>query len=423
MSVEPFVVMAKPVGPVCNLDCAYCYYLDKTSLFAAGERYRMGDELLEAYVRSVIEASPGPVVNFAWHGGEPTLAGVGFYRRVVELQARYLPAGWRCVNNLQTNGTLLDERWCAFLAEEHFAVGISIDGPARLHDALRRDRRGRPTHARVMRGLHLLREQGIDPDVLCTLNALTAAHPIEVYRFFLDEGVRWVQFLPVVQRFPDGSVSERSVDGEAMGAFLCSVFDEWVRHDIGRIGVQGFFECLLAWSGRRTALCTMAETCGRVPAMEHDGSVFACDHFVDAAHRRGDVMSSGISALVDAPSQVAFGDAKRDALTRTCRECPVLFACHGGCPKDRFAVAPDGEVGHNYLCAGYRLFYEHARPYVERMVAMARQRIPIATVMDRLREEEAEAEMPWRRAGRNDPCPCGSGAKYKHCCLRTRRSR
>ncbi|MHB8246650.1 MAG: anaerobic sulfatase maturase [Acidimicrobiales bacterium] len=423
MSAEPFVVMAKPVGPVCNLDCAYCYYLDNKSLFAPGERYRMGDGVLEAHVRSVIEASPGPVVPFAWHGGEPTLAGVSFYRRVVELQASYLPAGWSCLNNLQTNGTLLDERWCAFLAEERFSVGISIDGPAQLHDALRHDRHGRPTHARVMRGLRLLRAQGIDPDVLCTLNALTAAHPIEVYRFFLDEGVHWLQFLPVVKGAPGGAVSEHSVGAEAMGAFLCSVFDEWVRHDIGRIAVQGFVECLRAWSGQPTALCTMAETCGRVPAMEHDGSVYACDHFVGPAHRLGDVVSGGIGALIDAPGQVAFGDAKRDGLTRACRECPVLFACHGGCPKDRFAIAPDGETGHNYLCAGYRRFYEHIGPYMQTMAALARRGKPVATIMGQIRQEEAGAEVPWRHAGRNDPCPCNSGRKYKHCCLRTRRSR
>ena len=314
MSVaEPFVVMAKPVGPVCNLDCGYCYYLGKAALFPLDERFRMSRDVLEAYVASFIAASPGPVVHFVWHGGEPTLAGVGFYRQVVELQRRHLPTGWTCLNNLQTNGTLLDEAWCAFLAEHHFAVGISIDGPARLHDACRTDRRRRPSHDRVMRGLRLLRAHGIEPDVLCTLNARNVAHAMEVYRFFLDQEVRWAQFLPVVERAPDGGVSECSVTPEAMAEFLCAVFDEWVRYDVGRIGVQNFLECLLVVTGKPANLCVMAETCGRALALEHDGSVYACDHFVDPAYRVGMVASDGLGALIEAPAQIDFGQALQGA--------------------------------------------------------------------------------------------------------------
>ncbi len=418
---EPFVVMAKPVGPVCNLDCRYCYYLGKTTLFSSNERFRMSPEVLEAYVASFIAASPGPVVHFVWHGGEPTLAGVGFYRRALELQRRHLPDGWRVVNNLQTNGTLLDEAWCTFLAENHFAVGISIDGPAHLHDAYRGDRRGRPTHDRVMRGLRLLRAHGIDPDVLCTLNAATAAHPSEVYRFFVDEAVRWLQFLPVVERAAGGGVSERSVAPEAMGEFLCSVFDEWVRYDVEKIGVQNFLECLLVVTGQSVNLCVMSETCGQVLALEHDGSVYSCDHFVDTAHRLGDVTSDGLGALVAASEQVAFGDAKRDGLPVCCVECPVGFLCNGGCPKDRFARSPNGEAGLNYLCPGYRRFYGHVLPYLERMGLLAGAGRPIAAITEELEEAEADERRLWRTTGRNDPCPCGSGAKYKHCCLPTRR--
>jgi uncharacterized protein len=418
---EPFVVMAKPVGPVCNLDCRYCYYLQKAELFPSNERFRMRPEVLEAYVASFIAASPGPVVHFVWHGGEPTLAGVGFYRQVVELQSQYLPAGWRCVNNLQTNGTLLDEAWCAFLAEHHFAVGISIDGPARLHDGFRSDRRGRPTHDRVMRGLRLLRAHGIDPDVLCTLNAATAAHPLEVYRFFVDEAVRWVQFLPVVERTAGGGVSERSVTPEAMGEFLCSVFDEWIRYDVDRIGVQNFLECLLVVTGEPANLCIMAETCGRVLALEHDGSVYACDHFVDPAHRLGDVVGDGLGVLLAAPEQVAFGEAKRDNLPACCVACEVGFLCHGGCPKDRFVEAPDGEAGLDYLCPGYRRFYGHVLPYLERMTALAGAGRSITAISEELEEAERGERRLWRATGRNDSCPCGSGAKYKHCCLPTRR--
>jgi uncharacterized protein len=411
--------MAKPVGPVCNLGCRYCYYLEKAELFPSDERFRMRREVLEAYICSFIAASPGPVVHFAWHGGEPTIAGTGFFRQVVELQARYLPAGWSCLNNLQTNGTLLDEAWCAFLAEHHFSVGISIDGPARLHDALRSDRRGRPTHHRVMRGLSLLRAVGIEPDVLCTLNALTAEYPLEVYRFFLDEGMRWIQFLPVVEKTLHGGVSERSVTPEKMGTFLCSVFDEWVRHDVERIGVQNFLECLLVVTGQPANLCVMSERCGRVLAMEHDGSVYACDHFVDVDHRLGNVLRDGLAALVDAPVQVAFANAKCDALPERCRSCSVAFLCHGGCPKDRFALEADDEVGLNYLCAGYRRFYGHVLPYLERMATFVRARRSPALIMAELDVAERDERRRWQTTGRNAPCPCGSGEKYKRCCLPT----
>jgi len=275
VSATPFIIMAKPSGPVCNLDCRYCYYLGKTRLFPAGERFHMTTDVLETYVRSFIEASPGPVVHFVWHGGEPTLLGAGFYRNALEFQTRYLPPGWTCINNLQTNGVLLDDEWCAFLAERRFHVGISIDGPARLHDACRTDKAGRPTHELVVRALRLLQRHGIQPDVLCTLNAVTAPHAVEVYRFFLDHGVRWLQFLPVVQRTADGGVSDWSVTPDALGTFVCTVFDEWIRHDVGRIAVQTFEECLQVWMGEPASLCIMAETCGRVLAMADGGEGYA----------------------------------------------------------------------------------------------------------------------------------------------------
>ena len=418
---EAFVVMAKPAGPLCNLDCSYCYYLPKAQLFPAGERFRMRPEVLEAYIRATIAASTGPVVHFAWHGGEPTLAGLGFFRLVVELQARHLPPGWRCVNNLQTNGTLLDDAWCTFLAEHRFSVGISVDGPARFHDAMRKDRRGRPTHDRVLGGLRRLRAAGIEPDVLCTLNATNTGHPLEVYRFFLAAQVQWLQFLPIVETHVDGRVSERSVDPEGMGAFLSQVFDEWVRYDVGRIAVQNFLEPLLVVSGQPATLCVMAETCGRVPALEHDGSLYACDHFVDPAHRLGDIMTDELGTLLDGPEQAAFGAAKRDGLPQSCHRCPVRFLCHGGCPKDRFVVAPGGEPTLNYLCAGYRRFYDHALPLLIRMAELARTGSSLTAIMGELEVSEHAERRIWQATGRNDSCPCGSGAKYKHCCLPTRR--
>ena len=420
-ATEPFGVMAKPIGPLCNLACDYCYYLGKTSLFPAGERYRMSDAVLEAHIRAFIEASPGPLVYFAWHGGEPTLAGLDFFRRVVELQERHLPRGWSCLNNLQTNGTRLDDAWCTFLAANRFAVGISIDGPARFHDRSRPDRHGLPTHARTMRGLARLREHGVEPDVLCTLNARTASAPLEVYRFFLAEGVRWVQFLPVVERDGGGAVTERSVTPEAMSAFLCTVFDEWVRHDVGRIAVQNFAEALQVVSGQPANLCIMSETCGRVLALEHDGSVYACDHFVDSAHRLGNVLSDGLGTLVESPAQLSFGEAKKSGLPGLCRACPVLFLCNGGCPKDRFDLTPEGEPGLNHLCAGYRQSYQHMLPHLERMVSLGRSGKGVAAIMGALEIDEREERRRWRIASRNDPCPCGSGRKYKHCCLASRR--
>jgi uncharacterized protein len=415
----PFVVMAKPVGPVCNLECSYCYYLAKTELFAPGEAYRMSDEVLEAYVAAFIYASPGPVVHFVWHGGEPTLAGLPFYRRAVELQERYLPEGWRGLNSLQTNGTLIDEEWCGFLAEKGFAVGISIDGPQALHDAGRPGRHGRPSHARAMRGFRLLREHGVDPDVLCTVNALTARAPLEVYRYFLDQGVRWAQFIPVVEKAPSGGASATSVGPEAFGDFLCPIFDEWVRHDVKRIGVQNFLEALVVVTGQPSNLCVMAENCGLALAMEHDGSVYSCDHFVDNAHRLGDIRRDGLAQLVGSAAQLAFGRAKSSDLPEACRQCPVLFLCNGGCPKQR--LVPGEGPGRNYLCPSYRAFYTHALPYLQRMATLAHAGRGVSEVMAQLATEEGEERRRWLSTGRNDPCPCGSARKYKQCCLTRRR--
>ena len=422
MVTEPFITMAKPVGPVCNLDCGYCYYLSRRGLFPRGERFRMRPEVLEAHIRAVIEAGPGPVVQLVWHGGEPTLAGLDLYRRVVELERRHLPEGWTCINNLQTNGTLLDDAWCAFLAENGFTVGLSLDGPARIHDAGRSDRRHRPTHGRVLEGLRRLRAHGIEPDVLCTLTARSAAAPQEVYRFFLDQGVRWLQFLPVVGRDAAGRVTPDTVPAPAMASFLIAIFDEWVRHDVGRIGVQNFLEPLLVVAGHPANLCVMAETCGRALAVEHDGGVYSCDHFVDPAHRLGSLLEEPLAGLLEAPAQVAFGRAKRDTLPSICRTCPVLRLCNGGCPKDRFVTAPGGEPGLSWLCAGYRTLYTHIVPVLERMRALTAGGHPLTAIMDVLGAEEAEERRRWRSTPRNAPCPCGSGRKYKHCCLGTRRT-
>jgi uncharacterized protein len=416
-SAGPIVVMAKPVGPICNLECGYCYYLAKTELFPSTERYRMRSEVLRAYVAAFIEACPGPVVHFVWHGGEPTLGGIDFYRRVVELQGEYLPKGWKCINSLQTNGTLIDEKWAVFIAEHQFDVGISIDGPAVLHDINRRDRQNRGSHARVLRGLNLLRAHGVDPDVLCTVNADTAAHPRDVYRFFLHQNVRWLQFIPVVQRTLDGSVTSNSVTPVAMGSFLNTIFDEWIRYDVNQITVQSFLECLFIASGEPATLCVMSEQCGQVLAVEHDGGIYSCDHFVDANHHLGNIMEGGFKGILESTAQSSFGAAKSHELPAVCTSCPVLTYCRGGCPKDRFITSESGESGLNYLCGGYRAFFEHIAPYVERMATLLKVARAPSTIMVELEVVERDERRAFRLAGRNDLCPCGSRKKFKQCCI------
>jgi uncharacterized protein len=410
---DPFVVMAKPVGPACNLECSYCYYLETASFYARPHQFRMSDDLLETYVRQHMEASPGPLVSFVWHGGEPTLAGLDFYRHAVELQERYLPQAWTCWNNLQTNGVLLDDEWCSFLAGAHFDVGLSIDGTPWLHNACRRDRYGGGTYEGVVGAVRRLQAYGVQPDLLCAVTSAVAKEPISVYRALRDLGTGWMQFIPIVRRAPDGQMTSESVTSEAYGRFLCAVFDDWVRHDLGKLNVQLFAEMSLVWSGGSASLCWMAPTCGRALIVEHDGGVYACDHFVTPAHRIGDLQTSLLSALVDAPAQRRFGDDKQDRLPAQCRSCSWLEVCNGGCPKDRFALAKDGEPGINYLCSGLRSFFAHAEQPLRQVMEHRRRGLSPEAIMTELR---AESLVRWRGIGRNDPCPCGSGRKVKKCC-------
>jgi len=410
---EPFVVMAKPVGPVCNLECSYCYYLDTTHYYTRPHRFQMSEALLETYVREYIAASPGPVVLFVWHGGEPTLAGLDFYRHAVELQKRYLPEGWSCWNNLQTNGVLLDDEWCSFLGDAHFDVGLSIDGTRWLHDAYRKDRSGRGTYERAVAAIRGLQAHGVQPDLLCAVTSDVAKEPISVYRALRSFNTGWVQFIPIVRRRADGQVTADSVSGEAYGRFLCAVFDEWLHHDLGKLDVQFFAEMQLVWSGGKATVCQMAPTCGRVLIVEHDGGVYACDHFVTPEHRIGDIGIRSLNEIVDSPAQRRFGDDKRDRLPAQCRSCSWLAVCNGGCPKDRFALAEDGEPGLNFLCAGLRIFFAHAEKPLKQVIERRRRGVSPEAIMTALR---AESLVRWKGIGRNDPCPCGSGRKAKDCC-------
>lgn len=429
-AARPFHVMAKPAGPICNLDCTYCYYLEKERLYPEATSFEMSDAVLEAFVRQYIEGHDAPVVQFAWQGGEPTLRGVDFFERVVALQAEHA-GGKRIENAMQTNGILIDDRWCRFLAEQRFLVGLSIDGPERLHDCYRLDRGGRPTFARVMEAIERMTRAGVAFNTLTTVHRANAGHPIEVYRFLKGIGSRYLQFIPVVERIAEvraadgltlirpaagvrARVSAWSVEPDAYGAFLCAIFDEWVRRDVGTTFVQQFDVALESWCGMEASLCLFAETCGRAVAVEHGGDVYSCDHYVYPEHRIGNLMNDSLAALVDSPAQEAFGNAKRDGLPVECRECDVRFACHGECPKHRFVRSRDGSDDLNYLCAGYLRFFHHIDPYMQFMAGeLVRQRPP-ANVMRWAAGLDARAAA--RTAGRNEPCPCGSGRKWKRCC-------
>ncbi len=404
-----FQIFAKPAGALCNLDCHYCYYLDKRRLYPESDS-RMTDDVLETYIVQHIQASPGPAITFSWHGGEPTVLGLEYFRKIVALQHQHRPAGRRILNGLQTNGVLLDADWCRFFKAEGFGVGLSIDGPAEMHDCYRVTRGQEPTHTATIRGYELLRRYGVPCDVLCTLNDRNVQHPLRLYRFFKDLGAQYLGFLPVVERAPGGgdAVSPQTVPAEAFGAFLCAIFDEWAAADTARITVQIFEEASRPLRGLEHSLCVFRETCGDIPVIEHNGDFFCCDHFVDSAHRLGNIRETPLVDLLESPAQMAFGRAKRDGLPRCCRECDVRAMCNGGCPKDRFLQTPDGETGLNYLCAGFKTFFTHSRPVLAKLESQRRA----------WWRAEAPPVKPAPQVGRNQPCPCGSGLKYKKCCLR-----
>lgn len=417
---DGFHLLAKPTGATCNLDCEYCFFLSKEMLYP-GSRFRMADDLLETYLRQVIEAQRVPYVNIAWQGGEPTLMGVDFFRRSVELVERYRRPGMEVEYTIQTNGTLIDDELAAFFAEHRFLVGISIDGPPHLHDRYRVDRGGAPTSDRVLRGLERLRAHGVEFNTLTTLHAANADHPLEVYRYLRDDlGSRFMQFIPIIERLPapridvpleslglapglareapwrswrdrplyrqEGPlVTDRSVTGAQYGAFLVAVFDEWLAHDIGEVFVQLFDVTLANTLGVPPSLCVHSETCGTALALEHNGDLYSCDHFVEDAYRLGNITETPMAELVASDRQRAFGLAKRDDLPAFCRSCDVRYACHGGCPKDRFTRTPDGEPGLNYLCAGFKAFFGHTQP-------------PMREMAELLRAGRAPSELRTRRA-------------------------
>ena len=400
----PFSPLAKPTGAACNLACTYCFFLSKDLLYEQ-ERQSMTDADLQTYLRRVLDAHPDGEVVLGWQGGEPTLRGLDFFRRAVALADELRRPSQRVRHTLQTNGTLLDDDWGAFLAEQGFLVGISIDGPARLHDAYRVNKAGRGTHAQAVWGWQVLRRHGVEANVLCTVNALNADRPLEVYHHLRDDlGATFVQFIPIVERVPrdllavaeagwrqvDGdrllyrqhgnAVTSRSVPPAAWGRFLTTIFDEWVTRDVGTVFVQTFDVLLGNRLGVHT-LCVHSPECGRAPAVEFNGDVYSCDHYVEPDYLLGNLATSTLGPMLDSQAQREFGRAKLTGLPTACLDCSVRWACHGGCPKDRFATTPDGEAGLNHLCAGYRAFFTHATPATAAMGALLRRGRPAADIM------------------------------------------
>ncbi len=410
-----FQVFAKPIGSICNLDCKYCYYLNKKDLYPKEESFRMSDDILEEYIVQHIDASPEKVIRFSWHGGEPTVLGLDYFRKIVALQHKHQPANRRIANGMQTNGILLDEDWCRFSAEEEFAVGLSLDGPQEMHDRYRLTKDKKPTHKQTMKGYKLLQKHRVYTDILCVVNAHNVQHPLEVYRFFKQIKAPYVTFLPMVEPQADaeGSVSRISAPAEDWGVFLCTIFDEWRDQDIGQIKVQIFEEAARTAFNQEHSLCIFRPTCGDIPVVEHNGDFYSCDHFVDAEHCLGNIKETPLVELLESSAQRAFGEAKLEKLPSYCQKCEVRAMCHGECPKNRFLQTPDGEAGLNYLCAGYKRFFTHCQPFV-------------SAVASEWTRQNLEEQMPPKLAtdartspkpGRNDPCPCGSGLKYKKCCL------
>jgi len=373
-----FQVFVKPAGAACNLACGYCYYLNKGRLVPEGGPPRMPEDLLEEYIVQHIAASPDEVIRFSWHGGEPTVLGLEYFRLIADIQRRRRPAGRTIANGLQTNGTLLDEEWGRFLAAEEFAVGLSLDGPREIHDRHRVRRDGTSSFDETVRGFEVLRRHGIPTDILCVVGLHNARRPAEVYGFFKRIGASYLTFLPLVEPRPDapGRVSPETVPAEAWGDFLCAVFDEWVAGDIGRIKIQIVEEAARTAFGQEHSLCLFRPVCGDIPVIERNGDFYFCDHFVDAEHLVGNIRTTSLVELLESPAQRTFGLAKLEKLPRICRVCDVLEMCNGECPKNRFVPAPDGEPGLNYLCPGYKKFFTRVRPFVAAVAAEWRRQNP-----------------------------------------------
>lgn len=399
---KPLYVMLKPVGPICNLACEYCYYTEKTHLYEGGVKRTMNEELLDRFVKEYIEAQTVNEVMFTWHGGEALMRPIGFYKKAIELQKRY--AKGRVIDNcIQTNGTLLTDDWCAFFKENNFLVGVSIDGPQEFHDEYRRNRQGKPSFHQVMKGINLLKKHGVEYNAMAVVNDFNADYPLDFYHFFKEIDCRYIQFSPIVERMTtrtDGlnlatpidrgvtKLADFSVSAEQWGDFLCAIFDEWVRHDVGQYYIQIFDSVLANWVGEAPGVCTLAKTCGHAGVMEVNGDVYSCDHFVFPEYRLGNIYSKTLVEMMYSDGQIAFGADKQKTLPGQCRDCEFLFACNGECPKNRFIRTDDGEPGLNYLCKGYLKFFKHVAPYMDFMKNELMNKRPPANVMEWIKQNK-----------------------------------
>lgn len=399
---KPLYIMAKPAGSLCNLACKYCYYLEKSNLYQDNPKHIMSDELLEKFIKEYIEAQTMPQVLFTWHGGETLMRPISFYEKVISLQQKY--ARGRTVDNcIQTNGTLLTDDWCRFFHDNNWLVGISIDGPQEFHDEYRKNKQGKPSFVKVMQGISLLNKHHVEWNALAVVNDYNADYPLEFYHFFKQIGCRYIQFAPIVERIlphNDGrhlaAVNEGTEEGladfsitpEPWGNFLCTIFDEWVREDVGEYFIQLFDATLANWVGSQPSICTLAKTCGHAGVMEFNGDVYSCDHFVFPEYKLGNIYTHSLVEMMYSERQLRFGKNKFDSLPSQCKECEFLFACNGECPKNRFMKTASGEPGLNYLCKGYFQFFKHVAPYMDYMKKELLAQRPPANVMEAVAKNE-----------------------------------
>ena len=397
---RPLYVMVKSVGSVCNLSCDYCYYLEKSKLYKEAKNHVMSEELLEKFIDEYINSQTMPQALFTWHGGEPLMRPISFYKKAVELQKKYA-RGRTIDNSIQTNGTLLTDEWCRFFKENNFLVGVSIDGPQEFHDEYRKNRQGQPSFAKVMKGIELLKKHGVEYNAMAVVNDFNADYPLDFYHFFKEIDCHYIQFTPIVERISqraDGlslsspiqnekaELTDFSVSPEQWGNFLCAIFDEWVREDVGNYYIQLFDSTLANWIGEQPGVCSMAKNCGHAGVMEYNGDVYSCDHFVFPEYKLGNLYSNTLVEMMYSDKQAKFGEAKSKTLPAQCKECEFLFACNGECPKNRFTFTETGEPGLNYLCKGYHKFFKHIAPYMDFMKKELMNERPPANVMEWIKE-------------------------------------
>ncbi|MHB8336276.1 MAG: anaerobic sulfatase-maturation protein [Ignavibacteriaceae bacterium] len=430
MISDAFHIMAKPTGPICNLDCTYCFYLEKENIYPNNKNWKMPDDVLEKFIKEYIKIQKTEEINFAWQGGEPTLLGVNYFKNVVELQTKY-SNGKKINNAFQTNGVLLDDEWCEFFVRNNFLIGLSIDGPKESHDKYRVYKGGQATFEKVMRGISYLKKHNVEFNTLTCVNRTNSYKPLEVYHFLKEIGSGFMQFIPIVERKLNGEgellilvspdskrdaeVTEWSVEPLQYGIFLATIFDEWVRNDVGKYFVQMFDVALESWLGVPQSLCVFNETCGSALAIEHNGDIFSCNHYVYPENKLGNIIENPIESIINDSKQVKFGNDKKDRLPKYCINCEVRFACNGECPKHRFIKTPDGEDGLNYLCAGYKYFFNHIDAYMKFMAnELINQRAPANVISWAAEKDKGFSSL---KVNRNDPCPWGSGKKFKKCCM------